>query len=131
MKITYSVGHTQASDKGTLVNLFSNYESRHPSKIRDAFVDANFGKFPTHRSCYVATCIAANGCFDTKFNLSVHFSEQVHLHALLMVLSTKNEHPGSVNTFDIYVIDEDLTETHCGTYETSGDRRGFEAWCNL
>ena len=48
-----------------------------------------------------------------------------------MVLSTKNEHPGSVNTFDIYVIDEDLTETHCGTYETSGDRRGFEAWCNL
>ena len=40
-----------------------------------------------------------------------------------------------VNSFDIFVISEDGTETSCGNYRTDTvahtvPKKGFEAWCN-
>ena len=46
-----------------------------------------------------------------------------------MVLDTLNA--GTVNSWDIYCIAEDGTETLCSsTYNTSGSIKGFEAWIN-
>ena len=50
------------------------------------------------------------------------------MHALLMVLDTKNSSDMSV--FDIFAIAGDETETHCGTFDTATSS-GFEAKCNM
>ena len=49
-------------------------------------------------------------------------------HAILFVLD--NSTAMKITIFDIYVIADDLSETHCGTYDTD-KLYGFEAWCNM
>ena len=131
LSMTYAVDHTQATITGSLDNLFNNYENRSVSMSANAYFDATYTE-ASYGSCYKAECVAP-ACLDTQFSLSVHFSEEVHMHALLMVLDTVNV--GTVNSFDIFVIGEDGTETHFGTYRTdifynNKFNSGFEAWCN-
>ena len=114
LTMTYAVGHTQATITGRLDNLFTNYEHRSTSMTVNAYFDATYTE-ASYGSCYKAECVAP-ACLDTQFSLSVHYSEEVHMHALLMVLDTVNV--GTVNSFDIFVIAENRTETHCGTYHT-------------
>ena len=122
---TWTIGHTQATETGSVNNLLSNYGNRSPNIDRNPYTDATYTNLASYGSCYKAEC---NGCGDTKFSLTVTFSEPVYLHALLMVLDTANV--GTVNSFDIYGIAEDGTETNCGTYVTTLIY-GFEAWCNI
>ena len=126
--MTWSIDHTQATETGSLDNLFSNYDVRSPNMDRNAFTSSSHSQ-ASYGSCYGAQCIAP-GCTDTKFGLKVNFNRPVFLHALLMVLDSLIGNESSVNSWTIYCIAEDLTETNCGTYDTSGDILGFEAWLN-
>ena len=47
-----------------------------------------------------------------------------------MVLDTYNFNAGRVHDWTIICIAEDLTETNCGTFNTDGEKYGFEAWIN-
>ena len=94
---------------------------------RNAYLDSSYINTAAYGSCYRAECIAANGCTDTKFGLRVNFNKTVFLHALLMVLDINSN--STVNSWDIYCIAEDGTETLCGTYDTSVSF-GFEGWLN-
>ena len=130
--VSYSVDHKSAISTG-IHNLFSNFANRSPNSVRGPFYDSTYIE-AIYRSCYRAECVA---CGDTKFSMNVSFSAQVHINAILFVLDTHKfdpfdglNVPQTVHSFDIYMIAEDLSETHCGTYDTSVNY-GFEAWCNL
>ena len=98
ISVTWTIGHTQATDYGTSPdNLLSNYGNRSPNINRNPYINSSYTE-ATYGSCYKAECIAP-GCLDTKFSLTVTFSESVYLHALFTVLDSINL--SKVNSFEI------------------------------
>ena len=109
LTVTYVVEHSTATETGSPDNLLSNNNARSPNINRPAHLDSAHTP-AAYDSCYKAECIAP-GCTDTKFGLRLNFDKTVFLHAQLMVLDTLVANIGTVNSWTIFCIAEDLTET--------------------
>ena len=105
--MTWDVVHTTAAETNSPAVLLTNNDARSPNIDRKAYTNSKQDP-ATYESCYKADCTSA-GCTDTEFDLRLHFDRTVFLHAQLMVLDTLNA--GTVNSWTIYCIAEDGTET--------------------